>query len=73
MREDKVCPPSLRKSSDDVVAKCISISCIIMDSKRRNLGLKCVRMRLAAELRLDPMGELECSPRPLAEIGGAYF
>ena len=29
-----------------------------------NLGLKCVRMRLAAGLRPDPLGELECSPRP---------
>ena len=43
--------------------------------KGANLGLKCVRMRLAAGLRPDPLGELERSLRPLAAIGGrgAYF
>ena len=35
-----------------------------------NLGLKCARMRLAAGLRPDPLGELERSPDPLAAIGG---
>ena len=38
-------------------------------SKGANLGLKCVRMRLAAGLRLDPLGKLQCSPRPLVAIG----
>jgi len=33
-------------------------------SKGTNLGLKFVRMRLAAGLRPDPLGELERSPRP---------
>ena len=32
--------------------------------KSANLGLKCVRMRLAAGLRPDLLGELERSPRP---------
>ena len=41
--------------------------------KGANLGLKCVRMRLAAGLRLDPLGELERSSRPLAAIGAACF
>jgi len=31
--------------------------------KGANLGLKCVRMRLAAGLRPHPLGELERSPR----------
>ena len=33
-------------------------------SKSASLGLKCVRMRLAAGLRPHPQGELEHSPRP---------
>ena len=41
----------------------VSVSCIRY-SKGANLGLKCVRMRLAAGLRPDPLGELERSPRP---------
>jgi len=32
--------------------------------KGANLGLKCARMRLAAGLRTDPLGELKGSPRP---------
>ena len=44
---------------DDVVAKGISNfkkqSCITTQ-KGANLGLKCVRMRLAAGLRPDPLG-----------------
>jgi len=32
--------------------------------KGANFGLKCVRMRLAAGLRPDPLGERERSPRP---------
>ena len=32
--------------------------------KGANLGLKCARMRLAAGLRPDPLGELKRSPRP---------
>ena len=37
--------------------------------KGANLGLKCVRMPLAAGLRLDPLGKLQRSPRPLVAIG----
>ena len=37
--------------------------------KGANLGLKCVRMLLAAGLRPGPLGELERSPDPLAAIG----
>ena len=40
----------------------VSVSCIRY-SKGANLGLKCVRMRVAAGLRPDPLGELERSPR----------
>ena len=29
-----------------------------------NLCLKCTRIRLAARLRMDPLGELMCYPRP---------
>jgi len=56
---------------DDVVAKCISNlknKAALDTQKDANLGLKCVRMRLAAGLRPDPMGKLERSPRPLAAI-----
>jgi len=41
----------------------VSLSCIRY-SKGTKLGLKCVRMRLAAGLCPDPLGELERSPRP---------
>ena len=41
----------------------VSVSCIRY-SKGANLGLKCVRMRLAAGLCPDPLGELERSPSP---------
>ena len=42
-----------------------------MDTQKgASLGLKCVRMRLAAGLRPDPLGKLERSPDPLAAIGG---
>jgi len=45
---------------DDVVAKCISnLKKTALDTQKgANLGLKCVRMRLAAGLRPDPLGEL---------------
>jgi len=33
-------------------------------------SLKCSRNRLAAGLRLDPLGELERSPRPPSRIRG---
>ena len=38
--------------------------------KSANLGLKCVKMRLAAGLCPNPLGELQRSPDPLAAIGG---
>jgi len=38
--------------------------------KGTNLGLKCVRMRLAAGLRPDLLWELQRSPNPLAAIRG---
>jgi len=65
VRKDKVCPPSLRKSSDDVVTKCIS-KLHYGTQQGANLGLKCARMRLAAGLRPDPLRELERSPLPLS-------
>ena len=34
---------------------------------------KCIKMRLAAGLRPDPLGELERSPRPPSRKKGAYF
>ena len=56
------------------MAKCISNlkknKAALDTQKGANLGLKCVRMHLAAGLCPDPLGELECSPRPLAAIGG---
>ena len=56
------------------MAKCISNlkkNKAALDTQNgANLGLKCVRMRLAAWLRPDPLGELERSPDPLAAIGG---
>jgi len=55
------------------VAKCISKLHFIGSQKGANLGLKCVRMRLAAGLQPDSLGKLERSPGPLAAIGGAYF
>jgi len=59
----------------------ISVSVILKNKaalhtqKGANLGLKCARMRLAAVLRPDPLGELERSPRPLSRNWGrgAYF
>ena len=44
--------------------------------KGANLGVKCARIRLAAALRRDPLGELERSPRPSSRNWverGAYF
>ena len=35
-----------------------------------NVCLKCVRTRLAAGLRPDPLGEFKCSPDPLAAMRG---
>jgi len=59
---------------DDVVAKCTSNflknKAALDTQKGVSLDLKCVRMRLAAGLRLDPLGKLERSPDPLAAIGG---
>jgi len=55
------------------VAKCISNlknKAALDTEKGASLGLKCVRMRLAAGLRPDPLGKLERSPDPLAAIGG---
>jgi len=34
---------------------------------------KCIKMRLAAGLRPDPLGELERSPRPPSRKKGPYF
>ena len=42
-------------------------------SKGANLGLKCVRMRLAAGLRPDPLAELERSPRPPSRNWGCLL
>ena len=47
---------------DDVVANCISNSknkAAFDTQKGANLGLKCARMRLAAGLCPDPLGELQ--------------
>jgi len=53
---------------DDVLAKGISNlkknKAALHTQKGANLGLKCVRMRLAAGLCPDPLGKLERSPRP---------
>ena len=54
------------------MAKCISNlknKAALDTQKGASLGLKCVGMRLAAGLRPGPLGELECSPDPLAAIG----
>ena len=55
------------------MAKCTSNfkkqSCIRY-SKGASLDLKCVRMRLAAGLRLDPLGKLERSLRPSSRNWG---
>jgi len=59
----------------------ISVSVILKNKaalytqKGANLGLKCVRMRLVAGLRPDPLGELERYPRPPSRNWGrdAYF
>ena len=55
------------------MARCISNlkkqSCIRY-SKRRKFRPKCVRMRLAAGLRPDPLGKLERSPRPSSRNWG---
>ena len=56
---------------EDVVAECISKLQKVL--KGANLGLKCVRMRLAAGLRPDPLGDLERSPDRLATIGGCLL
>jgi len=58
---------------DDVVAKCMSNlenKAALDTQKGANLGQKCVRMRLAAGLRQDPLGELERSPRPPSRTWG---
>jgi len=58
---------------DDVVAKCISNlknKAALDTQKGANLGLKCVRMRLAAGLCPDPLGELERCPRPSSRNWG---
>ena len=52
------------------MAKCISNLKKTKLQKGASLGLKCVRMRLAAGLCPDPLGKLERSPDPLAAIGG---
>jgi len=48
----------LRKISKIVATRCLDFSS------------KCTKMRLAAGLRPDPLGELERSPRPLAAKRG---
>jgi len=58
---------------DDVVAKCISNlkkTAALDTQKGANLGLKCVRMLLAAGLCPDPLGELKRSPRPSSRNWG---
>ena len=59
---------------DDVVAKFISNlknKAALDTQKGANLGIKCVRIRLAAA---DPLGEFEHSPRPTSHNWwGAYF
>jgi len=45
-------------------------SSIIVITRSILFSLKCTRNRLAAGLRLDPLVELECSPRSLAVLGG---
>ena len=50
---------------DDVAAKCISNyknEAALDTQKGASLGLKSVRMRLAAGLRPDPLGKLQRSP-----------
>jgi len=39
----------------------------------KHVCLKCTKIRLAAGLRADPLGELKRSPGPLAAIKGSYF
>ena len=41
----------------------------LSNQKGANLCLKCTKIRLAAELRPDPLGELMRSPGPQATIG----
>ena len=47
----------------------------IVAARGEIFSMKFTKYRLAAGLPTDPLGELECSPRPLAAIGGtgAYF
>ena len=55
------------------MAKCISNlknKAALDTQKGASLGLKCVRMRLAAGLRPDPLGKLERSPRPSSRNWG---
>ena len=55
------------------MAKCISNlknKAALDTQKGTSLGVKCVRMHLAAGLRPDPLGSLSAPPDPLAAIGG---
>ena len=55
------------------MAKCISNlknKAALDTQKGASLGLKCVKMRLAAGLRPDPLGKLERSPRPYSRNWG---
>jgi len=58
---------------DDAVAKCTSNfknKAALDTQKGASLHLKCVRTRLAAGLRPDPLGKLERSPRPSSRNWG---
>jgi len=64
---------SLLVPVDDVVAKCVNNyenTAAFDTQKGANLGLKCVKMRLAAGLHPGPLGELEHSPRPASRNWG---
>ena len=54
--------------------KCINLMHLFVATKGEIFSLKFTKYRLAARLRLDPLGELKRSPDPLAAIrGGGYF
>ena len=47
-----------------------AIPLIIVITRSVIFSLKCIKNRLAAGLRPDPLGELERSPDPVAVLGG---
>ena len=55
--------------SVSVILKKTKLHCILKKA-HASLGLKCVRMRLAAGFRPDPLGKLERSPRPFSRNWG---